>query len=68
LNPIEEAFSKVTTLLRSAAARVHEALVRAIGAAGAAITTADARGYFTHCGYRPPRRRPARARAMRSQS
>ncbi len=68
LHPIEEAFSKVKTLLRSAAARVHEVLVRTIGAAGAAITAADARGYFTHCGYRPPKRRRARARSMRSQS
>jgi transposase len=51
LNPIEEAFSKVKTLLRTAAARTHEALVEAIWAALAAITPSDARGYFTHCGY-----------------
>jgi transposase len=57
LNPIEQAFSKVKTLLRSAAARVHEALVAAIWAALAAISPADARGYFTHGGYRPSRRR-----------
>jgi len=64
LNPIEEAFSKVKTLLRSAAARVHEALVAAIWAALRAITPADARGYFTHCGYQPPtRRRPRTPKA-----
>jgi transposase len=51
LNPIEEAFSKVKTLLRSAAARAHEALVEAIWTALAAISPADARGYFRHGGY-----------------
>jgi transposase len=53
LNPIEEAFSKVKALLRTAAARAHEALVAAIWAALRAITPADARGYFIHCGYPP---------------
>jgi transposase len=67
LNPIEEAFSKVKTLLRSAAARVHEALVAAIWAALAAISPADARGYFTHGGYRRPRRRRSRAPAAGSR-
>lgn len=52
-NPIEEAFSKVKALLRTAAARTHEALAEAIWAALQAITPADARGYFTHCGYPP---------------
>jgi transposase len=54
LNPIEEAFSKVKALPRTAAARTHEALAAAIWAALAAITPADARGYFTHCGYPVP--------------
>ncbi len=53
LNPIEEAFSKVKAFLRTAAARTHEALAEAIWSALAAITPADARGYFTHCGYPP---------------
>ena len=53
-NPIEEAFSKVKSLLRTAAARTHEDLVAAIWAALAAVTPADARGYATHCGYPPP--------------
>lgn len=61
LNPIEEAFSKVKTLLRSAAARAHEALVGAIWAALAAISPADARGYFAHGGYGRPRPRRSRA-------
>jgi transposase len=53
LNPIEEAFSKLKALLRQAAARTHEALAAAIWAGLKAITPADARGYFTHCGYPP---------------
>lgn len=53
LNPIEEAFSKVKARLRTAAARTHEALLAAMTAALAAITPADARGHFTHCGYPP---------------
>jgi transposase len=51
LNPIEAAFAKLKALLRTAAARTHEALAAAIWAALAAITPADAYGYFTHCGY-----------------
>jgi transposase len=51
LNPIEEAFSKVKALLRAAAARAHETLAGAIWAALAAISPADARGYFDHAGY-----------------
>jgi transposase len=53
LNPIEEAFAKLKALLRTAAARTHEALAAAIRAALRAITPADARGYFTHAGYPP---------------
>jgi transposase len=51
LTPIEAAFSKLKTLLRQAAARTAEALAQAIWVALPAITPADARGYFTHCGY-----------------
>jgi transposase len=54
LNPIEEAFSKVKTHLRRAAARTHEDLVAAIWMALASITSADAWGYATHAGYRLP--------------
>jgi transposase len=56
-NPIEEAFSKVKTLLRSAEARTHETLVAAIWAALAAVTSADAKGYFAHAGYGRAKRR-----------
>ena len=51
LNPIEEAFSKVKTLLRKAAARTREALVEVMGDALCAITPQDAAGWFAHCGY-----------------
>jgi transposase len=53
-NPIEEAFSKIKALVRKAEARTREALVEAIGWALSAVTSADARGFFEHCGYRMP--------------
>jgi transposase len=67
-NPIEEAFSKVKTLLRSAEARTHETLVAAIWAALAAVTVTDAQGYFAHAGYgRPKRRQRPRTRPTGTQ-
>jgi transposase len=51
LSPIEEAFAKLKTLLRRAAARSREALDPAIAHALDQISPADARGYFAHCGY-----------------
>ncbi len=51
-NPIEEAFSKMKGLLRKAEARTRKALVEAMGSAISAVTAADARGFFEHCGYR----------------
>jgi len=53
LNPIEEAFAKVTGLLRRAGARTEEALSAAIWASLWAITPQDARGWFAHGGYLP---------------
>lgn len=50
-SPIEEAFSKLKTLLRKAKARTRVALLEAIGRALSAITPQDAAGYFGHCGY-----------------
>src|SRR5829696_6347781 len=52
LNPIEEAFAKVKTLLRRAGSRTRETLVEAMGWALEAVIARDARGYFEHCGYR----------------
>jgi len=54
LNPIEEAFSKVKHPLRKFGARGKEALVETMGRALAAVSAEDVRGFFTHCGYRPP--------------
>jgi transposase len=54
LNPIEEAFAKLKTLLRRAGARTREALIEAMGRALEAVTAGDARGFFKHCGYRTP--------------
>lgn len=52
-NPIEEAFAKLKHLLRKAAARSKGALVEATGVALSAVSSADARGFFEHAGYRP---------------
>jgi transposase len=52
-NPIEEAFSKVKQFLRRAEARTDDDLRAATWAAFATISTADAAGWFTHCGYPP---------------
>jgi len=51
LSPIEPMWSKVKQSLRSAAARTPAALGDAAAAAFAAVTPADARGWFEHCGY-----------------
>jgi transposase len=51
VNPIEQAFAKDKAHLRTAAARDFDALVAANGAAIDAVTPADARGCFAHCGY-----------------
>lgn len=50
-NPIEQAWSKLTTLFRSAAARTREGLEAALRTFLDQITAADARGWFAHTGY-----------------
>lgn len=52
LNPIEECFSKIKSLLRKAEARSREVLVEAMGRAMSSITERDAQGFFENCGYR----------------
>jgi len=52
LNPIEEAFSKMKNLLRKAQARTREGLIEALGKAISLVSSADALGFFEHCGYR----------------
>jgi transposase len=52
-NPIEMAWSKVKTILRSHAARSWDHLVDAVVAALSAVTTGDIAAWFRHCGYQP---------------
>jgi transposase len=51
LSPIEEAFSKIKTLVKAAAARTRAALDAAIAAALDAVTATDVTGWFAHAGY-----------------
>lgn len=50
-NPIELAFSKLKTLLRTAQARTRDLLEEAIVTAAAWVTGQDAKNWFDHCGY-----------------
>lgn len=50
-SPIEEAFSKVKSILRRIGARTREALVQTTGQALDAVSRRDALGWFGHCGY-----------------
>jgi transposase len=54
LSPVEEAFSKIKTVVKAAAARTRAALDAAIAAALAAVTAGDAAGWFAHAGYFTP--------------
>jgi transposase len=51
LNPIEQALSKIKTILRKLGARTHEALLEAIEEALSKVSPADAVGWFNHCCY-----------------
>lgn len=50
-NPIDLAFAKLKQALRTRAERTIAGIVAATGPALEAITAADARGFFAHCGY-----------------
>ena len=50
-NPIENAISKMKSLLRKLARRSMQDLETAIATAMSTITPQDARGFFAHCGY-----------------
>jgi transposase len=50
-NPIENAFAKLKTLLRKAAARTVEQLSTVIGNCLDAFTPAECANYFENCGY-----------------
>ena len=51
LNPIEQVFAKLKTLLRKAAARTVEATWRRIGSLLAAFTPQECAAYFRNAGY-----------------
>ncbi len=51
-NPIEEAFSKIKSIVRRAGARTKDALIDVLSEALSAISVQDAGGYFEHAGYR----------------
>jgi transposase len=53
-SPIELAFAQIKADLRRAAARTSDKLEEAIAMALQAISAADARAFFLHCGYRFP--------------
>ena len=50
-NPIELAFSKLKTGLRTAQARTRDALETVVQTATEWVTEADAKNWFDHCGY-----------------
>jgi transposase len=50
-NPIEECWSKIKTILRTAKARTLDELLPALKLAFASITERDALAWFAHCGY-----------------
>jgi len=52
-NPIENAFSKLKTMLRKAAERTVEGLWAAIGRIAQTFTPAECVNYFSACGYDP---------------
>jgi len=51
LNPIEETWSKMKSILRKAKARVIDALVLAVDDALSAVSESDCAGWFMHAGY-----------------
>jgi transposase len=53
-NPIEHAWSKLKALLRKAGARTLQKLHDALAWGLLSITRHDARGWFSHCGFRVP--------------
>jgi transposase len=53
-NPIELAFATIKHRLRAAAARTSDGLVAATAGAIDAVSAADARGFYAHCGFALP--------------
>jgi transposase len=50
-NPIEQCWSKIKTVLRTAKSRTFDELIEALKTALASITEQDARAWFAYCGY-----------------
>jgi len=57
-NPIENAISKVKTMLRKLAHRTVPGLFDGIAEALRTVTPADAKSFIAHCGYATKRRKP----------
>jgi len=57
-NPIENAISKVKTVLRKLAKRTVPGLFRGITQALPMVTPANAKAFIAHCGYATKRRKP----------
>ena len=53
LNPIEMAFAKLKALLRKAAARTYDDLLKAVGAVCDLFTEDECLNYFIAAGYKP---------------
>jgi transposase len=53
-NPIELAFAKIKQRLRTAAERTPDGLFAATAVAIDAVSAADARGFYAHCGFPLP--------------
>ena len=51
MNPIEQVFSKLKTLLRKTAARTRESLWNAVGRLLDSLSPAECANYIRHCGY-----------------
>ncbi len=51
LNPIENMWSKIKSILRALKARTEEALILAIAKALEMVTASDVKGWFESCGY-----------------
>lgn len=52
MTPIEQCWSKIKAYLRSVKARTRAALDAALAQAIKLVTTSDALGWFTYCGYK----------------
>jgi transposase len=52
LNPIEQLFARLKTLLRKAAARTRDALWTTIGRLLGTVSESECSNYLNHCGYK----------------